>query len=328
MRTERLLETIDTHTAGEPTRMLVGGLEWRSKGESVRDQRNRFAAEYDWVRELLMEEPRGHSDMFGAIPVEPSTEDADLGLIFMDHDIFGDMCGHATIGVVTAFIETGHLDPQETVVIETPAGLVETHPETVDGQVKRVRMRNVPSFVDTQVTVDGPDGSTVPVSIVYAGDTFGVVDATDLDVRVDSESVDTLLAYARLIREQVNERVEFIHPITDQRDDVNVIEIYQGRPDGASRSFVLFGEQSIDRSPCGTGVCAKMTLQYSRGELDIGETYRQESIIGTRFEGRLVETRSEDGVKMVVPEIAGSAYIIGKNTYLVDPDDPITGFSI
>lgn len=330
MQTNTLLETLDTHTAGEPTRIVTSGIDRSQiRGGTVAEQRDRFAESHDWLRELLMCEPRGHDDMFGAVPVDPHADDADLGLFFMDSRGYLDMCGHGTIGAVTALIETGQLAPSGTITVETPAGLVETRPTVASDRVETVTIRNVGSFVHGRETVsveiDG-DVRSVPVSIVFSGNVFALVDATEVGLDVVPENVADFVELGLSIRRAVNEQVEITDPFTGDRREVSIVECYEH--DVVDRNVVIFGNGQVDRSPCGTGTCAKMTLLHYDGKLDVGETYEYESIIGTRFTGTLEAATSRDGIVVTTPEVRGSAHITGRHTFLQEDSDELAGFSL
>lgn len=327
MKTQYLLDTIDTHTAGEPTRILVGGLEWAARGEPVGEQMARFERTQDDVRKLLMQEPRGHENMFGAVPVEPAAPEADLGLFFLVHDGYGHMCGHAVMGVVTAFVESGRLDPNGSVTIETPAGLVEATPTVDDGRVETVTVESTPSFVHEDLVVDVAGVGSVRVDVVYSGIFFAMVDVTDLELSIEREHVSMLSDHGLAIRAAANDALDVHNPLTGTESRVLDTAFYEGR-DGVDRMLTILADGSVDRSPCGTGTCARMTLLYDRDELALDESRRTESVIGTRFEGRLTEAESRDGTTVTTPAVTGSAYIVSKNTYLLDPTDPLTGFSL
>lgn len=331
MRVDAQIETIDTHTGGEPTRLITDGLDrTQFEGGSVTDQRDAFAETHDWARELLMKEPRGHDDMFGAIQVPPQSNDADIGLFFMDSDGYLDMCGHGTIGVVTALIELGKLEPRSPLLIETPAGIITARPTITDGHVENVTVRNVRSFVHSETTITvrtDNDERKLDVAIVYAGNFFAMVNADDVEYSVDAADVDKFVDLGLQVRAAVNDAVDIVNPITGKPSTVSITEFYRTGRD-ADRNVVVFGDGSIDRSPCGTGTCAKMTLLHDRGQLDIGERYVHESIIGSRFSGRLCDVEECNGVTVTTPEVAGSAYITGQHTFMSCQDDPQGGFSV
>ncbi|SFG58644.1 proline racemase [Halopelagius inordinatus] len=331
MTAETRFETLDTHTGGEPTRLITDGLD-RSEfeGGSVREQRDAFAETHDRVRELLMKEPRGHDDMFGAVRVPPEAEEADVGLFFMDGGGYLDMCGHGTIGVVTALVQRGELEPKSQIRVETPAGVVTAKPTVEDGRVERVAVRNVRSFVvdETTVTVDADGGElTVDVDVVYAGNFFAMVDGEAVEPPVDADHAGELVDLGLGIRAAVDDAVDAVNPLTGESGEVSITEFYRSDRD-ADRTLVVFGEGSVDRSPCGTGTCAKMTLLHREGELAVGERYAHESVVGSRFTGRLLDAETRDGLTVTTPEVSGRAYVTGEHSFVSRPDDSLGGFSV
>lgn len=332
MQSDVLIETIDTHTGGEPTRIITGGLNREAfEGGTVREQRDKFAEEFDHLREFLMEEPRGHDDMFGAITVPPSRDEADLGLFFMDNEGYLDMCGHGTIGVVTALIETGRLEAKSQLRIETPAGVVSARPEmSEDGRVERVAVQNISAYVIDRVEVTlSLDGGTVvvPADVVHAGNVFALVPASAVDLAVATENTDEFVELGLEIRKTINREVDLRDPLSGERTTVDITEFYES-DDDADRNVVIFGEGQVDRSPCGTGTCAKMTLLHDEGVLDIDEPYQYESVIGTRFEGKLRNYEEKEDTRVMTAEVAGSAYIVATHEFLRDSEDPVPSFNV
>lgn len=331
MKADLVVDTIDTHTAGEPTRVVTGGIASVLGGTgTVRQQRDRFSREYDGIRRYLMKEPRGHDSMFGAVPVVADDPRADLGVFFMDNTGYLDMCGHGTIGTVTALIETGQLPAREDVAVETPAGLVTARPRLADGAVADVTIRNVPSAIGRggEVTVDHRGSRlTVPVTVAYAGNAFALVDVEAVDLPFERSAVTEFVELGLAIRDRVNAAFDPSDPVTGRPVSVELTEFYQRRPD-VDRNVTVFGNGMVDRSPCGTGTCAKMALLHSRGALAVDEEYRHRSLIGTEFTGRIVEVETRGDRTVITPEITGSAYVTGKHTFLRDPADPIDGFRL
>lgn len=331
MEKDYRLNTIETHTAGEPTRILMSGINlYPLFGRSVAEQRDMFAEEFDHIRELLMREPRGHDDMFGAVPVKPKDNKADIGIIFMHTTGYLDMCGHGTIGVVTALLERGILPEKEKIRIETPAGIVETVPVIKENKVEKVRVKNVDSsFIGKEtVELDLADiKSDIEVNLAYSGNLVGLVDVEEIGLSVGRDDLETLKKIGIELRKKLNERGDFENPFSGKKMEVSLIEFYEERK-GVDKNLVVFADGSIDRSPCGTGTCAKMTYLYHEGKLDVNEEYRYRSILDTEFEGKIVDTEEREGIKVITPEILGSAYITGRSTFVLDPDDPLSGFSL
>jgi proline racemase len=327
METSHSFSTIDTHTAGEPTRIVTDGLLFSPGEKTTLEYREEFRKSFDWVRQLLMKEPRGHDDMFGAVPVSTATPEADLGLFFITNDGYLDMCGHATIGTVTAFVELGRLPAQDTIVVETPAGLVETTLTVTERTVETVGFRNVESFHYDSLSVALDSGEAVDVDVVFAGNFFAMVDVADVGRSLTRDDTPHLIELGTEIRRKTNASLDVVHPFTEGSSEVALTEFYE-RSGGSDRNLTVFGNGSVDRSPCGTGTCAKMTLLHNRGELDVGETYHHLSVIETEFEGEIESTDVRDGYDVVTPLVRGSAYIIARNEYSLDPDDPLIGFNI
>ncbi|WP_339105858.1 proline racemase family protein [Haloterrigena salinisoli] len=330
MHTEREITVLETHTAGEPTRIITDEIEPIVNDGDIREKRADFAENHDEIRQLLMQEPRGHADMYGAAIVDSSHPDADFGTFFMDGGGYVDMCGHATIGIVTAFIETGRLEPQEVFKIETPCGIVRARPTLENDRVSQVAVENVDSFYveEREVPVEiGAERELIPVDLVYSGNLFALVDASDIGLPIIPERADNFQQYGGAIRRKLNEQPSIEHPVEGTVHDVSVVEFYEhGDPD---RNIVIYGNRDqIDRSPCGSGTCAKMTYLYENGDLDLDESYPYQSVIGTEFEGTLLETETSNGVEMVTPQVTGSAYIVAEHTFYKDPHDPLIGFTI
>lgn len=328
MRSDVVVHCVDAHTAGEPTRVVVGGLP-PIPGESMPAKRQFLARHFDWLRRGLLHEPRGHADMFGAVILPPSRPEATLGVVFMDSGGYLSMCGHGTIGVVTVAVETGMVPAQEPcvdLVLDTPAGLVATKVAIADGRVREVTFRNVPAFLyarDVSVTV--PEWSAISLDIAFGGNFFALVPAVRLGFRLDFTCLRELISAGLAVREAVNAAVAVCHPTEPAIAQVDLVEFYGPAASGEAhlRNVVVFGAGSVDRSPCGTGTCAKMAAMHARGELAIGEEFRHESILGTIFRGRLVGRTLVGDYEAVVPEITGSAYLTGFHQFVFDPYDPL-----
>ena len=329
---ERVLTTVDTHTAGEPTRIVVSGVPFLDG--TMSEKRRQLHETYDVIRTTLMHEPRGHADMFGAILMEPVHPEADLGVVFMDSGGYLAMCGHGSIGVVTAALATGLVEreePETDVLLDTPAGLVRARAQVEHGLVSQVSVENVPAFLyRREVEVDLPSGSLC-LDIAFGGNFFALVPAGRLGLSVELAHLPTLIERGLAIRAAVNAQVDVVHPTNPQIDAVDLVEIYEEGPreDVDCRNVVVFGQGQVDRSPCGTGTSAKMAALYAEGRLKLGEPFVNQSITGTRFTGRLLREELIGDRVAVVPEIAGSAYVTGFHQFVVDSSDPLkTGFHL
>lgn len=323
---EHVFHTIDTHTAGEPTRVVVAGVPFLQG--TVAEKRRQLQERYDFVRTTLMHEPRGHGDMFGAILTEPTHPEADVGVVFMDTGGYLTMCGHGSMGVVVAALTTGLVPPEEPtteMLMETPAGLIRARAHIEDGRLDHVAVENVPAFLHRrEVQVKAPWGP-VQLDIAFGGNFFALVPAKHLGLTIDTSHLPELIERGMAIRAAIAEQVDVVHPNQPHIDTVELVEIYEDL-DGAEadcRNVVVFGEGQVDRSPCGTGTSAKMATLYAKGQLSMGEPFVNESIIGTRFTGRLLREERIRNRTVVVPEIAGNAYVTGFQQFVVDPNDPL-----
>lgn len=333
-RFSNILFTVDSHTAGEPTRIVLGGLP-PLRGATMVEKWSYVRQHMDHLRRALMREPRGHRDMFGAILTTPAQADADWGLIFMDCSGCLTMCGHGTIGAAIVIVELGLIEVQEpeTVIrFETPAGLVTAHVEIQDGCAQRAWFENVPSFLFAQgLEVDVPDVGVINVDIAYGGNFFALVSAEELKVGLEPGEAQRLIELGLKIREAVNAQVEVQHPVEKHIDRAELTEITAPptHPEATYKNVVIFGDGQIDRSPCGTGTCARMADLNAKGKLKLGEPFVHESITNTLFYGELLaETRVGD-FNAVVPRVASTAYITGINLWTIDPRDPMKyGFFI
>lgn len=314
--------TIDTHTAGMPTRVVVDGLDVPGeRGTSVRERRDRFAETMDDVRRFLVCEPRGHADMFAAVPLTPGDPEADLGLFFMDADGYLDMCGHATIGAITALVEDERLDVADSIVIETPSGLVTTHARVEDDRIVEVTFENVPSaFVDTR-SVDGGRHGMIDVDIVSAGNVCAILDATSVGLTLPDSSASKVAAIGTVVRDLVNEDGPFTDPVSDRALDVSIVQFTDASD--PKRTAVVFGDGTVDRSPCGTGTSARMTLFGHCGELPVDEPFTHVGPTGESFSGRILD--STDDVYRTA--VTGSAHVIGHHTFLRHATDPLDAFT-
>jgi len=330
LRIAKTIETIDTHTMGQPTRIIKSGV-INIPGATMAEKKQYLIHYKDDVRKTLMNEPRGHKDMFGAIYTRPCHPEAHFGVIFMDGGGYLNMCGHGTIGTVTASIATGATPvtgEYTKVNIDTPAGLIRTVATVRNDIVEEVAVLNVPSFLYKQdVEVDIPSLGIIKLDIAFGGSFFALVPVTEIGHCVKPENVNSLISLGMEIMESVNRQVNMQHPELTHIKTCDLVKFYGPPQDPSARykSTVVFGEGQVDRSPCGTGVSAKLATMYAKGMLDIGETIVNESIIGTLFKGRIAETCKVGKFDAIVPEITGSAFITGFSTFVFDHRDPVKG---
>jgi proline racemase len=320
------IEAVDSHTEGMPTRVVTAGVD-PIPGATMLERKLHFEAEMDDLRLLLMREPRGHSAMSGAILQPPTREDADWGVLFIEVSGCLPMCGHGTIGVATVLVETGMVEvtePETVVALDTPAGLVRVRVAVQDGRATAVTLRNVPSFLLARDReIDG-----VPYDMAYGGNFYALVDASAAGVVVDPGRSDELIARGMGIMAAINRADAPVHPEDARIAGCRHVVFYEDSP-GGTRNATAIEPGWLDRSPCGTGTSARMAALHARGELALGQDFVNESVIGTRFTGRLVEETTVGGLPAVVPEITGRAWVTGMGQYLLDATDPFpAGFAL
>lgn len=325
---EASFHAIDTHTVGEFTRVVTSGFP-ELKVSSMMEKKHILEKEYDQYRRALMNEPRGHRDMFGAILSEPASKEADLGVIFMDTGGYLNMCGHGTIGSATVAVETGLVpvtEPYTEVVLEAPAGIIRTKVKVENGKAKEVTLTNVPAFLYKDNLFVEIDGRKIHYDISFGGSFFALVDTTQpaIQERIAAQNIPFLTELGMKILDEINQTVEIKHPYLDITT-VDLVEFYGPTPSSgcSMRNVVIFGDAQADRSPCGTGTSAKLAALYAHGKIKVGEPFVYESFIGTRFKGVIKETTEVAGIPAVIPQITGSAYITGEATYVIDPTDPL-----
>jgi trans-L-3-hydroxyproline dehydratase len=322
------ITSIDAHTEGEPFRVITGGYPELPGGSIL--ARRRYALEHlDHLRTALMWEPRGHADMYGCIVVPPVTPEADFGVLFMHNEGYSTMCGHGIIGITTVALEAGLVpmsSPETQVKIDTPAGLVTAHARVSEGRVQSVYFHNVPSFVLTMnETVDVPGLGKVSYDIAFGGAFYAFVQAEEVGVRCRPEDFRALIEKGMAIKRSIMASRPIPHPF---EEDLSFLygTIFIGPPqaEGAhSRNVCIFAEGELDRSPTGTGVSARLAIHHVRSEIDLNESIIIESIIGSRFSGRVVQTSSFGPHPAIIPEVEGTAYITGRHEFLIDPNDPL-----
>ena len=326
MRSQRVLHAVDSHTEGMPTRVIVGGV-GVLPGETMEERRQWFMANNDDIRTLLMNEPRGHSAMSGAILQPPTRPDADFGVLYIEVSGCLPMCGHGTIGVATVLVETGMVpvvEPVTTIRLDTPAGLVIADVAVADGHAERVTIRNVPSFVvGLDRTVEVPGYGEVSYDLAFGGNFYAIVSLERLGLPFDRARKDDLLAAGLAIMAAIDDADSPRHPVDPTIHGCH--HVYLEAPGSTarhSRHAMAIHPGWFDRSPCGTGTSARMAQLHARGLLPLGTDFVNESYIGTSFTGRLVEETSVAGIPAVVPTITGRAWVTGTAQYMLDPSDP------
>jgi trans-L-3-hydroxyproline dehydratase len=329
----RRITTLDLHTGGEPFRVITGG--WPELvGDTILARRQEMIAHWDDLRTALMWEPRGHADMYGCLVTPKVSAEADFGVLFLHNEGYSSMCGHGIIAITTAVVETGMVPreiPETTVRIDAPAGLITAHARIEAGRVAGVRFENVPSFVvELGAVVEVPGYGAVPYDLAYGGAFYAYVDAAAVGLTTTPADVDGLIAAGRAIKKAVAASRHIPHPFeTDLSFLYGTIlvgpphETEAGLAPAHSSNVCIFAEGEVDRSPTGTGVSGRLAIEHARGLLDLDRSILIESILGTRFTGRILEETAFGPHPAIIPEVSGRAFITGRHEFLLDPEDPL-----
>ncbi len=315
------IRTTDYHTAGEPFRIVTGGVE-PLRGETILERRRDALERLDHVRRLLVNEPRGHADMYGCHVVPPNDDRADLGVVFFHNAGYSTACGHGTIALVTWALDEGvveRCEGENRVVVDVPSGRLETVATVVDGRVRSVTFRNVPSFVwATGVAV-----GDLTVDVAFGGAFYA-----SLPERVEPRELPRLIELGREIKRTLEAEHEIVHPLEPElRDVYGVIFWHEEQQEGdallTQRNVTVFADGEVDRSPCGSGTSARLALLDAARRLPRGAVLRHLSVVGSEFRGRVVGEAEVSGLPAVITEVEGSAYRTGSATFTVDRDDPL-----
>lgn len=334
-----MITAVDAHACGEPGRVITGGV-LDVPGKTMFEKKCWIEKNADGLRLRMLREPRGYPAANCNLILPPTRPDADAGFVIMEQVEYPPMSGTNTICVVTVLIETGMVkatEPLTRLKLDTPAGLVEAEAEVRAGKVKRVTFRNVPAFathLDAPVEVRGL--GTVTVDVAYGGMFYVIADAAPLGLRVAPDEARDIARVAEMIKAATQEQLPVVHPENPGIAGVTIAQISgePSRPDAHRRNAVVVSTGkldwdrpatwtgALDRSPCGTGTCAKMAALHAKGKLGLHQDFVHEGILGTIFTGRLVEEARVGPWPAVVPTLSGQAWITGFAQYVVDPEDP------
>jgi 4-hydroxyproline epimerase len=315
----------DAHTCGNPVRLVREGGPSLT-GNNMSEKRQHFLNEYDWIRKGLMFEPRGHDMMSGSILYPPHDAANDVAVLFIETSGCLPMCGHGTIGTITIAVEEGLIKPKTPGIIrmEAPAGLVMIEYKQEGSKVKSVKLTNVASFLHSEsLTVQCPDLGELVIDVSYGGNFYAIVDVQKNFKGIEHYPADKLIAWARELRKNINDKYNFVHPENDTIKGCSHI-LWTGAvldKTSTARNAVFYGDKAIDRSPCGTGTSARMAQWYAKGKLKKGDLFIHESIIGSKFIGRIEEETAVNNIAAIKPSIEGWAKIYGHNTITIDTDD-------
>ncbi len=328
-------QCIDGHCCGNPVRVVAKGGP-QLHGNSMSERRQHFVREYDWIRRGLMFEPRGHDMMSGSIfypPIDPAN---DAAILFIETSGCLPMCGHGTIGSITIAIQEGLIRPRNagTVRLETPAGLILVQYEQEGAKVSWVRFINVPSFLAaSELRIESDILGELLFDVAYGGNFYAIIDPQENFSGIQDLTASRLVQCSQEIRRKMNDAYpgRFVHPLDPSIRDISHL-LWTGiplAPGATARNAVFYGENAIDRSPCGTGTSARMAQWHAKGKLRKGEDFVHESYIGSRFTGRIEKLTTLGPNEAIVPSIQGWAKIFGHNTLTIDEDDPFAqGFQV
>lgn len=324
---------IDAHTCGNPVRLVTSGHPML-RGQTMSEKRLDFLARFDWIRQALMFEPRGHAMMSGAFLYPPCSANADASVLFIETSGCLPMCGHGTIGTVTAALEAGLLQPKipGQLVLDVPAGQVQISYQRDGAKVTSVKIRNVASFLaikDGEVEVPGL--GLIRFDVAYGGNFYLIVEPQANFPGLEHWTAADVLRYSPLVRTVANQHYSCVHPLDASISGISHVQ-WTGKPKtpgSDAANAVFYGDGAIDRSPCGTGTSARMAQLYARGELKVGDRFVHESIIGSQFTGVVEAATEVAGLPAMIPSITGWAQVYGANQIRVDDADPYAfGFEV
>jgi proline racemase len=328
---ERVVTTVDYHTAGEPFRIVTGGID-PIPGATILEKRRYAQRHLDDIRALLVNEPRGHADMYGCFVTDPVAEGSDLGVLFFHNAGFSTACGHGTIALATYALESGVRParaPETELTIDVPSGTLPVKASVRDGRVERVRFRNVPSFVHSE-GIEIPTGrGELKVDVAFGGAFYASVTARDAGLEIEPGSLPALIELGRELKHAAESQGEIVHPDEPELRDVYGVIFFaeEGEQPLVQRNVAVFADGEVDRSPCGSGTSARLALLHRQGRIGVGELLVHRSIVGTEFEGRIVEETEVAGRPAVVTEVSGAAHLTGRHEFVLDAADPLgTGF--
>jgi proline racemase len=346
VRLESVIHAIDLHACGEPGRVIVGGVR-DVPGRSMFEKMQYLAAHQDGLRRRMLREPRGYPAANCNLLLPPTHPEADAGFVIMEQVEYPPMSGTNTICVTTALLETGMVPMREPVTeltLEAPAGLIRVRADCRGGKVTEVTFRNVPAFaVHLDRDIEVPTLGRVRVDVAWGGMFYVIADAAPFGLALTADEGRDITRIGELIKAATREQLPVVHPLNPEIRDVTIAQL-SGPPVAAGnhrRNAVIVSTGALDwhrpstwtgaldRSPCGTGTCAKMATLHARDELAIGQPFRHEGVLGTVFTGMLLEETTVGPYRAVVPQLSGTAWITGLAQYVVDPDDPFPdGFTV
>jgi proline racemase len=330
---ELLIRAVDYHTAGEPFRILTDPLDLRGRSVAERRQHAIEDPEINRLRQLLCYEPRGHADMYGGFITPPDDDGAHFGVLFWHKDGFSTACGHGTIALGVWAVQTGLVELSASgateVVIDVPSGRVVARVHSTGQRVTHVDFVNVPSYVTASEIEVPTSAGTITVTLAFGGAFYAIVDTALRGLRVTHEHLPRLIALGREVRHLLNGSPYVRHSSDPRLSGVYGTIFYEDLGRSASgdllqRNVTIFADGEVDRSPCGSGTCARLAALHAAGQITTGQVLTHESIVGSRFQGRVLDTVTAGHRPAVLPQVTGLAHKTGEHTFVVDPDDELT----
>jgi proline racemase len=330
---DRPVRTVDYHTAGEPFRIVTAGVP-ELEGRRILDRRRWAKENLDDVRRLLVNEPRGHADMYGCFVTPPDDDWADLGVVFFHNEGYSTACGHGTIALVTWAIDSGRIAVEPgsstvSVTVDVPSGRLACEARLDDeGKVEAVRFRNVPSFVLARDVTVRTSRGPITVDVAYGGAFYATLEAASVGLGLTRADLPQLIALQRELRPALERSLQVVHPAERDLAGIYGVIFWERIGPAEQRNIAVFADGEIDRSPCGSGTSARLAVLHDRGELAIGEPFRHRSLVDSAFEAWVVDEGPAVGRhRSVITEVEGSAYRTGESMFSLDPRDPLgTGF--
>ena len=322
------IKTIDMHTCGEPVRVILDGYP-DIEGKTILEKRNFVKEKLDHLRTALMFEPRGHADMYGLLVVSPQNQDSNFGVLFMHNEGYSTMCGHATIAITKLAVQLGWVKktaPVTRIKIDAPCGQLNAYAEIgKNGEIEKVKFDCVPSFVvalDEQVEIAGI--GTIQYDLAYGGAFYAYVDADSISLSLDKGNTNQIIDYGRRIKQAViANKDNILHPLEDDLSFLYGTIFITEKSPVHSKNVCVFADGEVDRSPTGSGLSGRAAIHYQRGDISLDESITVESILGTRFDVKVIDEVNYGGYKSVIPQVTGNAYITGEHTFLIDGKDDL-----
>jgi len=323
----KTIETIDSHTEGNPTRVIVGGVTI-PEGDTLWEKKRIFETKHDEIRQMLNYEPRGGGLMCSVLLMPPLVDEADFSIIIMEQEGYVPMCGHCAIGTATTVVAAGMVEVEEPytkVVLHTLAGLVEARVKVIDGCVENVTITNVDSFIllhDQEINVE--DLGEIKVDIGYGGDFYPIVDADAIGLQLNAKSEPAIVKIAQKVRASIKEQLDIQHPEIPEIDECYQVQFISSKTTngGNIRNTVVAPPGAMDRSPCGTGTSLLTSRAVEKGLISVNDEYIVEGPLGTFFTGKIINKEERNGINFYRPQVTGRAFITGFNKLVMSPNDP------